>query len=298
VSTADREHANVEVSHHIAKVNGIRLHYVTAGEGEPLVLLHGFAQTWYEWRRILPALARRYQVIAPDLRGAGDSEKPPSGYQKKTMAEDIHALVEHLGFERILLVGHDFGAAVGFAYAGAHRQTVRRFVFMEMILPGFGYEEALRHPFATDGLGRAIWHIGFLDSPYGIPEALISGRERMFLGWFHKNFAYDPSAIPESDLDEYVRCYSSPGGLRALQWYSTHYDDADYFRELAKRPLEMPVLALGGAAFLGDGVRQAMQKVAKDVRGGAIERCGHWIPDERPDYLLDQLLHFFAEERS
>ena len=284
--------------HHMVRVNGVRIHYVTAGQGEPVLLLHGFAQTWYEWqRRILPALAEQYTVIAPDLRGAGDSEKPLTGYDKKTMAEDMHQLVRHLGYTRIFLVGHDFGASTAYAYAAAYPEEVRRLVFLEMILPGFGYEAAMQHPFALDGLGRAIWHLSFLDSPYGIPEALISGRERLFLSWFHKQFAYDPAAISEADLDEYVRCYSSPGGLRALQYYSSHYGDAVYFRELAKTPLTMPVLALGGAAFLGDGVRQEMEKVATDVRGGAVSQCGHWIADEQPDYLIDQLLRFFGEER-
>jgi pimeloyl-ACP methyl ester carboxylesterase len=295
--------ANVEtrtegVTHHMARANGIRIHYVMAGRGEPVVLLHGFAQTCREWqRRVIPALAERYTVIAPDLRGAGDSEKPPSGYDKKTMAEDIYQLVRHeLGFNRIFLVGHDFGAHTAYAYAGAHREEVRRLVILDTILAGFGYEEAMRHPFATDGLGRAIWHIGFLDSPYGIPEALISGRERMFLSWFHRNFAYDPTAIPEEDLDEYVRCYSSPGGLNALQYYSTHYEDAEHFRKLAQTKLRMPVLALGGEAFLGEGVREWMKPLAVDVRGRAIARCGHWIAEERPDELIRELQAFFAEE--
>lgn len=287
------------LSHHIARVNGIRLHYVMAGRGDPVVLLHGFAQTCHEWQRnVIPALAKRYTVVAPDLRGAGDSEKPPSGYDKKTMAEDVYQLVHHeLGFKRILLAGHDFGAHTAYAYAGAHQEDVRRLVILDTILAGFGYEQAMQHPFATDGLGRSIWHIGFLDSPYGLPEALIRGRERMFLSWFHKNFAYDPSAISAADLDEYERCYSSPGGLNALQYYSTHYQDAEHFRELAKRKLEMPVLALGGEAFLGEGVAKWMRELATDVRGGSIERCGHWIADERPEYLIDQLLQFFGEEK-
>ena len=145
----------VELHHHIVRANGILQHYVTAGSGEPVVLLHGFAQTWREWRRdIIPALAQDYTVIAPDMRGVGDTERPVDGYEKRAMAEDLHALLEHLGTGPVMLAGHDFGAAVAYAYAAAHRDAVRKLVIMEMIMPGFGYEQAMQVPFATDGLGR------------------------------------------------------------------------------------------------------------------------------------------------
>jgi pimeloyl-ACP methyl ester carboxylesterase len=285
------------IRHHVAKVNGIRMHHLDAGEGEPVVLLHGFAQTSHMWAaRIIPALASKYRVIAPDLRGSGDSEKPPTGYDKKTLAEDVYQLTQHLGFKRIFLVGHDFGANTSYPYAAAHPEQVRRLVFLETLLAGFGYEDVLRHPFVTDGLGRAVWHVGFLDSPYGIAEALIAGRERLLLSWFHQHFAYNPTAVSQEDLDEYTRCFSSPGGLNALKYYSTHYEDAEYNRTLAKTPLKMPVLAFGGAAFLGDGPRNALKQLATDVRGGAIPECGHWIPEERPDFLIAELLKFFAED--
>lgn len=284
------------IRHHMANVNGIRLHYTRAGQGDPVVLLHGFAQTGYMWQeRIMPALAERYTVIAPDLRGSGDSDKPLAGYDKKTMAEDVYQLVQHLGFEKILLIGHDFGANTAYAYAAAHQAEVRRLVYLESILPGFGYEQAMQHPFAKDGMGREIWHIGALDSPYGIAEVLVAGRERMLLSWFHRNFAYNPTAISEADLDEYVRSFSSPGGLAALKYYCTHFEDAAHNQKLAKTPLTMPVLALGGEAFLGEGVLKWMEKVASDVRGGAVPECGHWIAEEQPDYLLAAIRSFFAE---
>lgn len=288
--------ADTGVSHHMARVNGVLLHYVTAGAGEPVVLLHGFAQTWYEWRRdVIPALARRYLVIAPDMRGCGDSEKPTSGYEKRTVAEDIWRLLQHLGLQRIFLVGHDFGAAVAYALSAAHPHAIRRLAILEMIMPGFGYEDCMQHPFATDGLGRKVWHLAFHDAP-DIPEALIAGRERMYLRWFFNNFAYVPGAIPESDLDEYERCYAAPGGLRALGYYRTHFIDAEHNRESAKHPLPMPVLALGGDAFLGGIVKQGMEGLASNVRGGIIQECGHWVADERPDEVVAQLLDFFGED--
>jgi pimeloyl-ACP methyl ester carboxylesterase len=290
------ENGEVRIERHRARVNGILIHYVTAGAGEPVVLLHGFAQTWREWRRdVIPALARRYRVIAPDLRGFGDSEKPITGYEKQTVAEDIWQLVRHLGLGRIFLVGHDFGAAVAYAFAAAHRDAVRRLAILEMIMPGFGYEDCMQHPFVTDGLGRKVWHLAFHDAPE-MPELLIAGRERTYLRWFFDHFAYAPGAISEEDLDDYERCYAGAGGLRALGYYRTHFVDAEHNRESAKRPLEMPVLALGGDAFLGGIVKQGMDALARDVRGGVIERCGHWIPDERPEALLELLLPFLAEE--
>jgi pimeloyl-ACP methyl ester carboxylesterase len=293
----DRTDEELGLTHHTARANDVLLHYTVTGAGDPVVLLHGFAQTWYEWRaRVIPALAERYTVIAPDMRGVGDSDRPLDGYDKKTMAEDIYQLVhDHLGHRRVLLVGHDFGAMVAYRYAADHRDAVRRLVILETIMPGFGYEDAMRHPFAQDGLGRLVWHLAFHDAP-DIPEALIAGRERLYLRWFHKNFSYNPAAISEADLDEYERHYSAPGGLRALNYYRTHYVDAEHNRASAKDPLEIPVLALGGEAFLGPIVKQGMEALASDVRGGVIPECGHWVPDERPDHLIDQLLAFFEEE--
>ena len=286
------------IEHHFAKVNDIRIHYAKAGKGDPVVLLHGFAQTGHKWlARIMPSLAEHYTVIAPDLRGAGKSDKPPSGYDKKTLAEDIYQLVQHLGYKKIFLVGHDFGASTAYAFAAAHQDKVRRLVFLETILGAFGYEDAMQHPFVKDGLGREIWHIGFLDSPFGVPEALIAGRERLLLRMFHQQFAYNPTAVSEEDLDVYARAFELPGGHHWLKYYSTHFQDAEDNRELAKTRLKMPVLAYGGAAFLGDGPKKAMEKLATNVRGGSIPECGHWIAEEQPDFLIKELLAFFAEER-
>lgn len=206
---------NVEMAHHRQRVNGVLLHYVTAGvnAGEAVVLLHGFAQSWYEWKRdVIPALVDQYFVVAPDMRGIGDSEKPRDGYEKQTIAEDIWQLVQHLGLQKIHLVGHDFRGAVAYAFAAAHPEFVEKLVIAEMIMPGFGYEDCMQTPFVKDGLGRKVWHLAFHDAP-DIPEALIQGRERLYLQWFHNNFAYVPNAISHEDLDEYERTYAAQGGL-------------------------------------------------------------------------------------
>lgn len=277
--------------HHTAVVNDVRLHYVTAGRGDPVVLLHGWPQTWYQWRRVIPALAERYTVIAPDMRGLGDSSKPATGYDKRTVADDIYKLVRQLGFERIFLVGHDWGGPVAYAYACAHPEDVRRLVILDVMIPGAGLEQI---PQASRRGG--LWHISF-HGVRDLPEALITGRERLYLSWFYRS-AYNPTAITEEDIDEYVRCYSAPGGLRAgFEYYRALWDDVEHNAENARTRLAMPVLALGGERGFGHRTLRSMQALAEDVRGGVIERCGHWIAEERPDYLIEQLLTFFGEEQ-
>ncbi len=279
------------ITHHTVTVNDVRLHYVLAGRGEPVVLLHGWPQTWYEWRQIVPALAAKYTVIAPDMRGLGDSAKPATGYDKRTVADDIYKLVRHLGFERIFLIGHDWGGPVAYAYASAHPDDVRRLVILDVAIPAAGLEQI---PQASRRGG--LWHISF-HGVRDLPEALIAGRERTYLTWFYRT-AYNPDAISEQAIDEYVRCYSAPGGLRAgFEYYRAIFDDIDHNKENAKRKLKMPVLALGGANGFGALTLHSMKSLAENVRGAVIERCGHWIPEERPDYLIDQLLPFFSEEQ-
>lgn len=283
--------AESALEHHTARVNDVLLHYVVAGRGDPVVLLHGWPQTWYEWRNIIPALSERYTVIAPDMRGLGDSSKPAAGYDKRTIAADIYDLVRHLGFKNIFLVGHDWGGPVAYAYASAHPEDVRKLVILDVGIPGAGLEQALAFR------PRSIWHIQF-HYVRDLPEALVTGRERTYLTWFYRT-AYDPGAIPEDAIDEYVRCYSAPGALRAgFEYYRAIFTDAEHNLENAKTKLKMPVLALGGERGFRGMTLASMQLLAEDVRGGVIERCGHWIPEEQPKYLTEQLLSFFGEPAS
>jgi pimeloyl-ACP methyl ester carboxylesterase len=282
---------NRTFTHHTANVNNVRLHYVIGGQGEPVVLLHGFAETWYMWRRIMPELAKRYTVIVPDLRGAGDSDKPATGYDKRTLAEDIYQLAQQLGHQRIFLVGHDIGLMVSYAYAAAHPADVRRLVLLDAPIPGtkvFG--EIERSP--------RVWHFAF-HNVQNLPESLVAGRERTYLTeGFYRALSYNPAAFTEADVDEYVRCYSAPGAMRAGFEYFRAFDkDARQNKEYFKRKLAMPVLALGGAQSLGPQMINMVNEVAANVRGGVIERCGHWIADERPESLTEQLLAFFGEEK-
>jgi len=276
-------------AHHTIALDGVSLHYVIAGSGDPLVLLHGWPQTWYEWRRIMPELAERYTLIAPDMRGLGDSSRPATGYDKRTIAADIHQLVHKLGFDKILLVGHDWGGPVAYAYACGHPEEVRRLAILDVPIPNATWE---RIPQITRRGG--IWHVAF-HSVRDLPEALIHGRERMYLSWFYRTAAYNPASITEADIDEYVRCYSAPGALRAgFEYYRAIFTDIDHNKEHVKTKLKMPVLALGGERGFRTGPLNCMKELAEDVRGGVVERSGHWIPEERPDYLAPQFLEFFS----
>jgi len=166
---------NMTFSHHTASVNGIQLHYVIGGHGDPVVLLHGWPETWYAWHKVMPALAKNYTVIAPDLRGLGDSSKPLTGYDGKTVAEDIHQLVTKLGFKTIFLVGHDWGTQVAYSYAAAHPTEVKRLTVMELTIPGF----------APPGRPPLWWGV-FHQTP-DVPEALVQGKEMIYLPWFYHN---------------------------------------------------------------------------------------------------------------
>jgi pimeloyl-ACP methyl ester carboxylesterase len=274
-------------SHHNCRLQDVQLHYVIGGRGEPVVLLHGWPQTWFEWRRVMPGLAERYTVIAPDLRGLGDSSRPDAGYDLRTLSGDIRRLVEHLGLGAVRLVGHDLGGPVAYAYAAQWPGDVKRLAVVDAPLLGVRVE-------GVEDLNHQLWHFAFHQAP-DVPEALVAGRERMYLTWFYKTFAYDKAAVGEAEIAEYVRCYSAPGGLRAgFAHYRAFPEDGRQVGEWARTKLKMPVLALGGEFSLRDITLKLYEAVAEEVRGGVISQCGHWVAEERPDYLLDQLPSFFA----
>ena len=281
---------NVTFSHHIAPVNGIQIHYVIGGKGDPVVLLHGWPETWYSWHRVMPALAKNYTVIAPDLRGLGDSSKPLTGYDGKTLAEDIHQLVTQLGFKTIFLVGHDIGTQVAYSYAAAHPTEVRKLVVMELTIPGF--VPAGRMP---------LWWAVFHQTP-DVPEALVAGKEMIYLSWFFHNLPFNPAAIAQADIDEYVSHYSAPGGMRAgFEHYRAFPQDAIQNMNYSNTKLTMPVLALGGGYIPTFGgnitmptVIYGMKILAQNVTGITVPNSGHYIPEEQPDVVVKLLNKFFS----
>ena len=277
-------------THYKTNVNRIQLHYIMGGkgEGDPIVLLHGWPQTWYEWRNIIPQLiANNYTVIAPDMRGLGDSEKPQTGYDKKTIAEDIYQLVKKLGYSKIYIVAHDWGGPVAYSYAAAHPEDIQKMVILDTLLPGFGVEEAAN--FSTNG----IWHPSF-HAVRDLPEKLIDGQEDIYLNWFYDHYSYNQSAITSEDREEYIKQYSKPGALRAgFEYYRAIFEDAQQNKEYAKEKLDIPILTIGGEAGIGNLTTASFQKVANNVTGITLPNAGHFIPEERPNFLTKQILEFF-----
>src|ERR671913_458323 len=286
---------NMTFSHNTASVNGIQLHYVIGGQGDPVVLLHGWPETWYAWHKVMPALAKNYTVIAPDLRGIGDSSKPTTGYDGKTVAEDIHQLVTQLGFETIFLVGHDIGAFVAYPYAAAHPTEVERLVVMEVPPPINGF-----FPPPQVNILTALWWILFHQTP-GVPEALTEGKEMTYLSWFYQNLAYNPAAITQEAINEYVSKYSAPGGMRAgFEYYRAIPQDAIQNENYSKTNLTMPVLALGAGyipAFEGNPntvAQDGMKMLAQKITGIIVPNSGHYIQEEQPNVVVKLLNNFFS----
>ena len=281
---------NVTFSHHMASVNGTQIHYVIGGHGDPIVLLHGWPETWYSWHLVMPALAKNYTVIAPDLPGLGDSSKPLTGYDGKTVAAIMRQLVTQLGFKSIFLVGHDIGTQVAYSYAAEHPTEVKKLVVMELTIPGF--VPAGRMP---------LWWAIFHQTP-DVPEALVQGKEMMYLSWFFHNLTFNPAAITQTDINEYVSHYSAPGGMRAgFEYYRAFPQDAIQNMNYSKAKLTMPVLAIGGGYIPTFGgnitmptVIYGMKILAQNVQGITVPNSGHYIPEEQPRFLVDQLFKFFG----
>ena len=267
-----------------AMVNGVRLHYMVGGEGSAVVLLHGYAETSHMWVPVMGDLAKRHTVIVPDLRGAGDSEKPASGYDKKTMAQDIHALVASLGFEHAIIVGHDIGLMVAYAYAAQFPQATDRVVLMDAFLPGIGNWKDV-------WLLRDLWHFHF----YGeVPLALVAGRERIYFEHFWNDFAADKNhSVPEADRRIYAQAYAQPGGMRAgFEYFRNFERDAADFQQLGQTKLTMPVMVLSGEKSGGTFLIEQVKLVATDVRGQVIAGSGHWLMEEAPAQVIPLLIEF------
>ena len=267
-----------------AEVNGARIHYFIGGKGSPVVLLHGYAQTSHMWNPILPLLAKNHTVIVPDLRGAGGSSKPESGYDKKNMAVDIHDLVTSLGFKRASIVGHDIGLMVAYAYAAQFPQETERLVLMDAFLPGIG-------DWKNVWLMRDLWHFHF----YGeVPLALVKGRERTYFEHFWNDFAADPQhSVSEADRRIYAKAYAQPGGMRAgFEYFKNFERDAKDFAELSATKLSMPVLVLTGEKASGTFLIEQTKLVATNVDGKVIAGSGHWLIDEAPQQTIPALITF------
>jgi pimeloyl-ACP methyl ester carboxylesterase len=283
-----------EVTSRFADLDEVVLHYLEAGASDTVVLLHGIPQTSHEWRHVIPRLAERYRVVAPDLRGLGDSSRPAGVYDKKTIAKDVWQLLhDHLGIGRFFLAGHDWGGPVAFSLAAQHPEAVRRLAVLDVVIPGDG---------ADFSQGGRRWHHAFFRT-LDLPEALCHGREELILGWLFENYGHRPTCIPTADQREYFRTYTKSGAFRAmLEYYRALPVDAEDNRALLARngKLRMPVLALGGDKAFGRGMEclESLRRVAEDVRGGVLPDCGHWLAEEQPAVLANELMAFFGEDEA
>lgn len=276
-------------AHHRLTAEGVDLHYVTAGEGPPLILLHGFPQTWHQWRRVIDRLAHRFTIIAPDLRGIGATPGPPGPYDKHSLAGDVRAVAAQVcGDQPALVVGHDMGSFVAYAYALRYRALVRGLMIVDAPPPGSAMFEA--------GKSRA-WHIAF-HGARDVAEMLVAGKEREYVAQFVASRIYDTAAVSEADIDVYAAAYRAPGAMRAaFEMYRAFDRDAELNRAaLAEAKLAMPVHLVGASMRLsGELFAKLGEEIAETSRVLVLDRCGHWIPEERPDDLSAAILRL-AEE--
>ena len=281
--------------HRFATVGGVRLHFVSGGkeDGDVVVLLAGFPESWFAWRKVMALLTPTYKVIAPDLPGQGDSDRPAAGYDTKTLATTVHGLLEQLGTKRYFLAGHDLGAWVAYSCAALFGDEVRGLALLDAGIPGVTLPDAL--PIAPERAWRT-WHFAFHAIP-DLPELLITGREREYLDWFLRRKAANPEAFSEADVDEYLRVFKKSGGLRVgLAYYREAALSAQQNRELrAAGKLRPPVLALGGDQGYNVDMIAPLRAFAHDVQGGAITFCGHFLPEEQPAAVARELIAFFSQ---
>lgn len=283
-SKAFGETSDKTIASRSVQIDGVKVHYLTAGHGTPLILLHGYAETSRMWRPIIPLLADRFTVVAPDLPGIGDSDIPADGLDMKGAAIRIHDLAKSLGVQKAEVVGHDIGLMVAYAYAAQFPTEVTKLVLMDAFLPGVeGWEPIYNNP--------GIWHFRF-NGP--TPEALVQGRERIYFDYFWNDFAADKNhSIPEADRKAYAAAYARPGRMHAGWAYFVSFQEAAKdFAELAQTKLTMPLLAIGGDKSLGIALGQQAKRVATDATVVVLKDTGHWVMEERPKETTEALLKF------
>ena len=267
-----------------AEVEGVKLRYLATGQGPVVILLHGYTQTSRMWRPVIPRLAEKFRVIAPDLPGIGDSAIPTGGLDLKTAAIRIHSLAKSLDVEKARLVGHDIGLMVAYAYAAQFPAETEKLVLMDAFLPGVdGWEAIYNDP--------NVWHFRF-NGP--TPEALVRGRERTYFQYFWNDLAADKTrSVPTADRRAYVAAYSRPGRMHAgWAYFAAWPQTAKDFALLAQTKLAIPILTIGGDRSLGEALGRQAKLVATDVTVAVLKNTGHWVLEERPKETTDALVTF------
>ncbi|SDH14278.1 alpha/beta fold hydrolase [Bosea robiniae] len=277
------------------RTRDMRFAYTRVGQGTPILLLHGWPQTSFAWRKIMPLLCNEHDVIAPDLPGFGYSSKPDSGFDKKTVSARLREFVQSLGLSRIAIAGHDLGGHVAFAYAAQWPDEVSHLVFIESSLPAFGQEAGM------DVARGGSWHFGF-NMAGDISEELVRGREFLFVDHFmrrEKVGLFDANAVGSSEIEHYAQALARPGALRSsFSYYRTIPIDREDNRAWGQTPLQMPVLAVGADWGYGDASSRTIRQVASNVEDVLIERCGHYPPEERPHELAAAIKQFLGRSRT
>lgn len=278
--------------HQMVSSEGLRYHLVTSGKGPVVVLVAGFPQSCYAWRRVAPLLADDFTVLAVDLPGQGDSDKPLDGYDTRTTARRLHGLLKTLGHQEYVYVGHDIGAWVGYALAHDFPDSLRGVALIDGNIPGVALNSTIDLEL-PDNWRR--FHFLFNAVP-DLPEALLAGRERILIDWFFQGkTASARQTFSQADIDEYERAYSMPGGLRGmLGYYRAVREDIQIHAELKNRPIEVPLLALAADEGSAPDLYERLQPLGTDVRGGLIANSGHYIPEEQPEAVAEQLRQFIA----
>jgi len=272
------------IASHAAVVDGLALHYLEAGRGPTVLLLHGYAETSRMWRPLMPQLATDHRVVAPDLPGIGGSDVPTDGLDMKSAATRIHSLARRLGIEHAVVVGHDIGLMVAYAYAAQYPSEVDKLALMDAFLPGVeGWEAIYNNP--------SIWHFRF-NGP--TPEALVKGRERTYFEHYWNDFAADPKrSVPEADRQFYTDAYARPGRMRSGWAYFIAFPKtATDFAQLARTKLTMPVLTIGGEKANGDALAAQGKLVATNATSVVIPNTGHWLMEESPRETIEALVGF------
>jgi pimeloyl-ACP methyl ester carboxylesterase len=295
------DHNQKPVRHMRARVNGIRMHYVIAGEGEPLLLIHGTPKTHFYWYKLIPLMTDEFTIIAPDLRGFGDTDRPTAeeGYDSLTNARDMADLMQQLGYKRYYIHAEDRGAEFAYVLAASYPDRVKALSFCEMLLSGedldsmsYFTKDNVRRQFDQNGTWQ--WHIPFFWMAH-VPEFLITGREEEFWSWWMKAETWNPNAIDAVCIKEWISHIKSPGGLRGvLETYRAGFKNAEINAELKKTKLKMPVMTIGAPEFFGNTVEKQMKELAENVVYNYVfEECGHSLALEAPDRLAAALKKFF-----
>ena len=280
-------------THHHAVARDIDIHYVEGGSGAPVLLVPGWPQSWYAWRHVMPALADNYRVIAIDPPGLGGSGRP-TAYDTATIAAYVDAFLGTLKLDRFDFVGHDIGAWIGYAYAARHPAKVRRLALIDAAIPGIAPADAFA---LTPERISKTWHFYF-NALADLPEALVAGRERLYLAWLFNSRSTNKAAIDPSAITEYTRVYAAPGAMQSgFAYYRAIFASMEQNRSAAANKLQMPVLAMGGAQWMGPLMRKMVAPIAENLRVEIVADCGHFVPEEAPADVA-RLLHDFIQGSS